>query len=92
MLGDFPTAEIGTPEWDAQVAESVRQQFAAQEAQDLAWRRQFAAATLPAAADNAASASSQSNADLFLLAGVGVGIWFLTRPTKRKRGRSRRHT
>jgi hypothetical protein len=83
MLGDLPTAEIGTPEWDAQVAESVRQQFAAQ---DLAWRQQFAPQTLPAAT----SATAGGQVDLFVLAGIGAAVWFLARSKPKRKRMNRR--
>ncbi len=76
MVGAFPTAEIGTPEWDAQVAESVRQQLAAQ---DLAWRQQFAPETIRT------SAAAPNNFLLFF--GLGLAVWFVARDKKKRKRR-----
>ena len=82
MFAQFPTAEIGAPEWDAQVAESVRQQL---DAQDLAWRQQFAPETLPKP-----STQQQGGADVLLLAGIGAAVWFLARSKPKRRKRANR--
>ncbi len=78
MLGDPPTAEIGTPEWDAQVAASVAAQFAAQ---DLAWRQQFAPETIQTAGTQPASN------DFLLFAGLGLAVWFLAKEKPKRRRR-----
>lgn len=76
MIGDDPSAQLGTDEWDQQVAESVRAQLAAQQAE---WERQFGRQPAPPASSTPSVVSTQPQADLWILLGVGLAIWALTR-------------
>ncbi len=69
MIADFPTAEVGTDEFDAHVKASVQQQLAADQAE---WEKQFGHKPV----DLAPVPVAQSNSDVLIFAAIAAAVWF----------------